>query len=138
MRKISKNPIKKLKLKKTDRMLQDWFREHFPFLQCEICGRKFEVMHHFIGKSKSNYLRYHPLNLVPLCHKCHAQIQWDSTIQVKIVLKRGDKWFYLIERLKKIKKSPYTKKELEEIICAIQRSGNLKELCGNLLTLLKK
>lgn len=135
MRKISKNSIRRLKIK-ADRLLQDWFRIHCPFLKCEICGKNFEVMHHFVEKSKSNYLRYHPTNLIPLCNFCHSKIQWDNTIQVKIALKMGDDWFSIIEFLKQIKRPPYTKKELMEIILAIKNSNGINELIKNLLPII--
>lgn len=114
LRKRSKS---KLTLDKADRALQDYYRRNYPTDLCEVCGAIAEVRHHHIEKSKSNYLRYNPINLIALCHKCHQKIHFgDNSIVAVYSVKRGEEWVNKIEELKKIKKPYYSQKELKEII----------------------
>ena len=115
MRRRSKS---KLLIDKADRALQDFYRRIYPKRRCESCGGLFGLIHHFIEKSKSNYLRFHKKNLIFICKKCHSlhHCFGDSKIHAKIILKRGQKWLREIIKLNKIKKQSYNVKELEELI----------------------
>ena len=53
LRRVSKRPSRKLTLI-ADKALQNWFRAKYPKAKCESCGRRAQVRHHFIEKSKSN------------------------------------------------------------------------------------
>ncbi len=67
---------------------------------CECCGKPTEVAHHWIEKSKSNFLRHELDNLVALCHSCHLKIhnRWGASIvraydvTRAVILKRGEEW----------------------------------------------
>ena len=118
LRKKSLQPIPRLK-SKADRQLQDWHRNKYPNQKCEgECGRHFDVMHHFIEKSRSSRLRYEEINLVFLCHHCHSLHHrfGDSTIHAKIVLKRGAEWFGKIETLRREYLDINNRKFLEGIL----------------------
>ena len=58
---------------------------------CFGCGRHSEVIHHFIPKSLSAYLRYDDLNGIPLCGKCHFShhSKYDPEIILKVKEKMG-------------------------------------------------
>lgn len=103
MRKHSLKPLPTLK-RKADRMLQDWYRAEYPNEKCEGCGGQFNIMHHFIEKSRSTFLRYHEKNLIFLCHKCHALHHnfGDTTVMGRVILARGKEWFGWIEKMKRI------------------------------------
>src|SRR3990167_10237221 len=114
MRKRSKS---KATLDKADRALQDWFRRNYPDDKCEVCGKKAEVRHHHLEKSKSNAGRYNHDNLIVLCHFCHSKIVFgDNNIVAIYSIRRGEEWLEKMKQLKKVKKQYYSKKELEEII----------------------
>ena len=98
MRKRSKN---KALLDKADRALQDYYRT--KKLKCESCGKLSNLVHHFIEKSRCNFLRFNDKNLIPLCSKCHSlhHCFGDSTIMGNVVLKRGRKWYNTIQKLRR-------------------------------------
>lgn len=68
--------------------------------KCESCGKNTEVGHHWIEKSRSNYLRYDMRNLIPLCHSCHAKIHnrfgnsvvGGLDVAQRIISNRGREW----------------------------------------------
>ena len=93
LRKKSKSELRKA-VDKADRSLQDWYRRHFPDDKCESCGGRAELRHHFIEKSRSTYLRFHKINLIALCSKCHTahHLGHDSRVMARVVLKKGDMW----------------------------------------------
>lgn len=102
---------------KADKALQNYFRTRFPSEICEVCGKKAEVRHHHIEKSKSNFLRFHGDNLIALCHFCHSKIIFgDHQIVAIYSIGRGRAWLDKISELRKVKKQYYTKKELEKLI----------------------
>lgn len=114
MRKRSKN---KATIDKADRSLQDAYRRKYKRMSCEVCGRRFEVVHHHLEKSKSNAGRYFYRNLIFLCFKCHARLHFgDNNIIAIYSTKRGRKWVLDMIELKKVKRPAYSKKELEGII----------------------
>jgi hypothetical protein len=79
---------------KADRALQDWYRANYDEM-CEGCGKnKFQLMHHFIEKHSSAFLRFNKLNLIFLCISCHFKHHRlaDSRIHANIILKRGNRW----------------------------------------------
>lgn len=95
-RKKKLKTIGKLKAE-ADRKMQDHFRR--VKTHCEICGKPYQVAHHFITKSSSNYLRYEEKNLIFICQSCHTKIHLsqDPVIIAKIVQLRGEKWLDWIE-----------------------------------------
>ena len=124
--KRSSKPLKRTKLRrrskskatldKADRQLQDWYRAQK--LDCEVCGAKQQVMHHFVPKSLSNNLRFDEYNLIPLCHACHFEHhhKGNPTIHGTIIAKKGWEWYEWIQEARSVHRPPYTKKELESII----------------------
>lgn len=96
---MTKTPSQKYtaKVKKNrklaDKMLQILVVKLFP--NCLCCGQPSTVAHHFIRKSKSNYLRYSVKNCIPLCQKCHYELHsWrDGELSGLIVLRKGEKWY---------------------------------------------
>ena len=107
---------------KADRELQDAYRRKYKGKPCEVCGRAFEVCHHHLEKSKSNQGRYYHKNLIFLCFKCHAKLHFgDNNIIAVYSTKRGRKWVADMVELKKIRRSAYSKKELEKLIKKYQK-----------------
>lgn len=80
-----------------DRMMQDIQRKRIP--NCEVCGKKNEVGHHYHTKSMSSYLRYDWRNLIPLCHGCHFKHHKmsDPAIHNTVNYKRGQDWVTSLE-----------------------------------------
>ena len=115
MRKRSKS---KATLDKADRQVQDYYRAKFPKGRCESCGRLFSLIHHFIEKSKSNYLRFNIINFIFICKKCHSlhHCFGDSSIHARIILHKGEKWLEEIIKASRIKRESFSKGELEKII----------------------
>ena len=114
LRKRSKS---KATLDKTDKAVQDFYRDKFPKRRCEVCGGQYQVIHHHNEKSKSNAGRFCEDNFVFLCHKCHAKIIFgDNNVVATYSVRRGMDWVKRMEVLKKVPKQSYTKKELEGII----------------------
>jgi 5-methylcytosine-specific restriction endonuclease McrA len=114
--KLRKRSKSKYYIDRADRALQDYYRA--LHLKCEVCGAPADLMHHFIEKSRSNYLRFNEINLVPLCKKCHFKHHntGDTTIHAIIIQKRGQKWLKKIIELSRIKRLPFSVKEIIEII----------------------
>ena len=103
---------------KADRALQDWYRDTYPEQLCEACGERiFDIMHHFVPKSMSFFLRFNKKNLVFLCNACHYKHHntGDPTIHALILFKRGEKWFNWIEKAKRIS-IPFSRKIMREQI----------------------
>ena len=116
MRKISKNPIRLLKIK-ADRALQDWFRREYLKKLCECgCGRKFDLMHHHNEKSKSNAGRYNHDNLVFLSKFCHDSLMYSNVVRDRYILRKGEDWLKRMILLAREKMSPFSIKELKEFI----------------------
>jgi len=112
----NKSEIEKLE-ERADRAIQDFFRS--LQLECEVCGRKQEVMHHFIPKSASKGLRWRVENLVKLCNSCHAAHHLSPDVRVSdtIILRRGQEWLKNLEKLRLETKGWKPDKEyLERII----------------------
>lgn len=67
---------------------------------CLLCGKKTEVAHHHIHKSKSTRLRYELDNLINLCGLCHLKLHHNESFWAsKIVEIKGIEWFRKIEKL---------------------------------------
>ena len=85
-------------MKKADALLTPIVKKNCP--KCEACGHETEVAHHWIEKSRSNFLRYDFRNLIALCHSCHAKIHnrfgnsvtGSLNVAEIIIKKRGAKW----------------------------------------------
>ena len=117
IKKIKKKKLKKMgKLKEeADRAMQDYFRS--VKTHCEMCGKPYQVAHHFIYKSSSNYLRYDEKNLIFVCNPCHSKFHAfpDPMYPVRVHQMRGPEWTaYINENRHKIKYD--NRQELEEII----------------------
>lgn len=75
--------------------------------RCEACGSPTSVGHHFIEKSRSNYLRFKPINFISLCNSCHTKIhnRFGNSISGCIDIvdtireKRGEDWYEEIRSL---------------------------------------
>ena len=99
----SKPTLEKV-MKKADKLLTPLMRKVCP--KCEACGNDMQVAHHWIEKSRSNYLRYDPRNLISLCHSCHTKIHNKFGNSVTgcldvadiIIQKRGKKWKKQLEK----------------------------------------
>jgi len=113
-----------------DKELQNAYRRRYAGEFCESCLiQPFQVIHHHILKSKSNYLRFkQPKNYIKLCHFCHSRIIFgDNQIVARYSLKRGKKWVKKMDELRKIRKSHYSKAELNDIIIYYQKWKLKKE-----------
>src|SRR3990167_784827 len=107
--------IGKLKAE-ADRAVQDAYRRDNPGKKCEMCNKPYQVLHHFIFKSQSNYLRYEPRNYVFVCNGCHYKFhQPDPMIYIRLNKLRGQEWADWIEAHKRKLKSD-KRQELIEII----------------------
>ena len=109
--------------KKADRAVQDAYRRDNPGKKCEMClVNEFQVMHHFIWKSQSNYLRYVEKNLVFVCNPCHSKFHAfpDPTYPIKLAKMRGPEWVEYIESHKRKLKDDNRK----ELITIIDRYSN--------------
>ena len=114
MKKKKLKTIGKLK-SEADRAMQDHFRRIKT--HCEICGKPYQVAHHFIFKSSSNYLRYDEKNLIFVCTSCHSKFHSfpDPTYPIKVAKLRGNSWvMYIEENRRKLKHD--NRQELMDII----------------------
>jgi len=102
---------------KADTALQEYYRRKFPKDRCESCGAKANLRHHFIEKSRSNFLRYAEINLIACCSKCHSLHHsfGDSSVMARVVLKRGQDWFDMIQKLRR-NTIKFNEKYLNDII----------------------
>ena len=98
---MSSSTVKSLR-KKADRLAQIKYVTLNPI--CLVCDGQTAEMHHFIPKSQSNNLRYDPLNLIPLCKKCHCRhhLSGDPSIVATIIKKNGFKWEENLQRRRHI------------------------------------
>ena len=62
---------------------------------CLICGKPAQVLHHFIPRSQSLYLRWDKRNLIPICNGCHTRHHraGDPSIHAIILKKKGWEWY---------------------------------------------
>ena len=117
MKKKKLKEIGKLK-EEADRALQDAFRRNNPGKKCEMClVNEFQVMHHFIWKSSSNYLRYVEKNLIFVCNPCHSKFHafHDPMYPIKVHKMRGPEWTEYIEKHRHKLKSD-NRAQLQEVI----------------------
>jgi 5-methylcytosine-specific restriction endonuclease McrA len=104
LKRKSKSELRK-KTDEADRALQDWYRAKYPKNRCESCGAKFQLMHHFIEKSRSARLRFEEMNLIFLCHKCHASHHrfHDARIMSRVMVRRGAEWLSALMKMEREK-----------------------------------
>lgn len=116
--------IGKLK-SKADRTVQDYFRRIKE--KCELCSHAYQVVHHFIHKSQSNYLRYDEKNYIYICNSCHSKFHSfpDPLIAIRVQRIRGDKWVEYIEKHRHLLKKD-DRTELNGIIERYKLSTDLK------------
>ena len=99
-------PIPTLR-KRCDALCTPVIKKMYP--KCEACGHDTEVAHHWIEKSRSNFLRYVLENLIPLCHSCHSKIHnrfgnsvtGSLDVAEIIIGKRGREWKERLDRHQK-------------------------------------
>jgi len=111
------NKIKKLR-NKADKLFQQVCLLLEP--NCEACGKKAEVVHHFIPKSLSANLRYNIDNGISLCNSCHFKHHStaDPDIYEAMTKYKSTEWFELIgkERRKLIKPTiAYYEKQIKKL-----------------------
>lgn len=91
--------------KECDRLLQ--LVNKATHSECEACGGPNQVGHHWIEKSRSNFLRYDlERNIIPLCNSCHSKIHnifgnnimGGLNVAEAIIEKRGRAWKETLER----------------------------------------
>jgi len=102
---------------KADRLLQAKYTPSGT--KCLVCGALANCCHHFIPKSQSNFLRYHPDNLIPICSKCHTRhhLSGDPAIVATIISIKGLKWW---DKLQKLRLTPckLNRQYLESVIAS--------------------
>lgn len=77
--------------RKFDKQIQEYYIKKYPV---SILGGRTEVMHHFIYKSQSTFLRHHEKNLIPLTNAQHFNLHTkDSSMAVLIADIKGEEWF---------------------------------------------
>src|SRR3990167_10965619 len=113
---MKRKSIGKLKAE-ADRSLQDHFRRIKKY--CGLCGGIYQVAHHFIWKSQSNYLRYDEKCLIFVCNKCHSKFHAfpDPTYPIKVYQMRGAEWAEYIEKHKRL----YKKDDRVELMSIIKK-----------------
>ncbi len=86
--------------RKLDAVIQKHYIKKYPI---SILGGKTEVMHHFIFKSQSEYLRYKEKNLIPLTNSQHFTLHnKDGSLSAEIAFIKGKKWFDWIKKSRRI------------------------------------
>lgn len=85
---------------------------------CEACGGRASVLHHFVYKAHSTFLRYNERNLIKLCTKCHFILHHKGGIESKIVHTRGTKWLDWIESNRRtlVKRDKFYLEHLEKLL----------------------
>lgn len=109
--------------KKADRLLQ----KKYTFGFCEVCGlTRAHCCHHVVYKSRSNYLRYNPENLVRICNSCHDlhHRTGDPKILGTIIKKRGIEWYTKLEQQRDIHQK-LTVEHLRQIIKELEDINEL-------------
>lgn len=85
--------------KKCDDLLSPIIIKFNP--KCLLCGRKTQVAHHHVHKSKSLILRYNLDNLINLCHGCHFKLHHNESYWASVIVqKKGMKWFKKLDKQK--------------------------------------
>lgn len=114
MKRKKREEMGKLKAR-ADRAMQDYFRS--VKTHCEMCGRPYQVAHHFITKASSNYLRYDERNLIFICNSCHSKFHSfpDPMYPIKVRNMRGKAWEKYIDSHRHLTKKD-DRAELEAII----------------------
>jgi hypothetical protein len=130
MNKLRKHSPSKALLNRADRALQDWFRANTDD-KCVICGRKAELRHHHILKSKCNRLRYDERNLIPLCSRCHCLVHGSfrassgqGYLLDEYILKKGKRWHDYLMRKQREPKLELTESYLKGIIEKYENTKN--------------
>lgn len=81
-----------------------------------ILGGTTDVIHHFIFKSRSTFLRYCPKNAIPLTNGQHLELHMQGGVEAKIGATKGKKWLDWITEHKKVEYNPHRDKfYLEEL-----------------------
>lgn len=117
-------------VKQGDKLVTPVTKILHPF--CEGCGAPTICGHHFIEKSRSNYLRFKPINFIGVCNSCHTKIhnRFGNSVSGCIDIvdtireKRGEDWYKEIRSLehKSIK---------ADIIFWQKEVDNLKEILND-------
>jgi len=102
---------------KAHRKLDKAIQQNRPPAMCEACTGIATVIHHYVQKSQSAYLRNHPKNHIQLCNPCHFALHTksDPNIVARIIEKRGKEWEKWIQEHRSIliKRDKFYLQELE-------------------------
>lgn len=112
--KTRKQSLKSL-IKEADKLYQIKYIRENPY--SVVSGKPTEVIHHFIYKGQSSYLRYDEKNAIPLTHQEHTQhhLSGDPAIVIKIKEAMGQEWFDDLQARRRII-CKFNKKYLNEVI----------------------
>jgi len=86
-------------ISKLHRRLDKQFQEEcIKEMPLSILGGRTEVIHHFIYKSQSTFLRYNKKNAIPLTNAQHFNLHTkDSSMAALIAEARGKEWHKWIQ-----------------------------------------
>jgi len=115
------NKIKRLK-KQADKLWKIKVMERYGKV-CTICPKPASDPHHAFPKGSFSNLRYALDNGVPLCRNHHMAIHHrsDPTVMIKIIERRGRKWYDALEaKSKEPAKSWKSAEYYKEIIAKLQ------------------
>lgn len=82
------------KKQKIKRGLDRFIQVTYLFEDCLVCSNKASVLHHYVPKAQSLYLRWRKENLIPLCFGCHFahHSKGDPYIHQTILKRKGFLW----------------------------------------------
>lgn len=85
--------------RKLDKLFQQEMIQKMPY---SILGGRTEVIHHFIYKSQSTFLRYEPKNAIPLTNAQHFTLHSKGGLEAKIGLLMGKERLDWLDKHKSI------------------------------------
>ena len=96
--------MKVSKKQKLKRELDKYIQTTYLFKECTVCSSKATVLHHYVPKAQSLYLRWRNENLIPLCSGCHFahHTKGDPYIHQTILKRKGMKWADFLEKDRRI------------------------------------
>lgn len=96
-------------------------------MECEICGGKADVAHHFVRRKNSARLVYDLDNGIALCGTCHFKVHNQPHYEAIALFKRDEEWYQrLMKKKQKVEPGLKTIKFYkEQIEC-------LKKICQEL------
>lgn len=107
--------------KKLDKQFQQEMIQENPI---SILGGRTEVIHHFVYKAHSTFLRYEPKNAIPLTVVQHLALHSRSGIEGQIATIKGKEWMDWITEHRKVEYNPHRDKfYLEELLLKLEEYG---------------